>query len=265
MLVKKAKKVIYLIPIIYIIFFPWQKTFAFEVAYRDVKFYSLGSNVKMPIQSDPQIQKLSDSDNESIKSKFNHITRLSKRSISMNNRQNNTYTGTIFKKNILLTLARMSNSKMEKSGINWTDIEKPFEYELILNPGETFAFHDNLLPEYKNKLIKTTNSHFSANEGFLNDGYLYGNGVCHLASLINWAASGTGLHILAPVSHDFAVIPEISREFGVSIYSSTNPAESNGRQNLYITNTFEKPVIFTFDYKNDSLSLEISLAEYTSL
>ncbi|OGH13341.1 MAG: hypothetical protein A2687_05140 [Candidatus Levybacteria bacterium RIFCSPHIGHO2_01_FULL_38_26] len=84
-----------------------------------------------------------------------------------------------------------------------------------------------------------------------------GNGVCHLASLIYLAAKTAGLDAYAPTSHDFAVIPEISKEFGVSIYSYPGHVTANARQNLYITNNKKNPVIFEFIYDGENLKLSV--------
>jgi len=65
-----------------------------------------------------------------------------------------------------------------------------------LNPGEVFAFHANVLPEFENPVI-TMNSKFYIEEGYKAIGGLGGNGVCHLASLINWVGSEAGLEVTA--------------------------------------------------------------------
>lgn len=145
----------------------------------------------------------------------------------------------VFKYNILYTLDLMGDK------------------EFVLQPGETFAFHEDVLPEYQQSLVKTTNSHFNAQEGFKFSGLYYGDGVCHLASLIYWAALDAGLEAKAPVNHDFRAIPEIDKKYGVSIYYYPGRVSSNARQNLYITNNKEKPVEFKFEYKDDKLSLSI--------
>lgn len=131
------------------------------------------------------------------------------------------------------------------------------ESQFTLNPGQTFAFHDDILPEYKDKVVKTTNAHFNAQEGFKTDGYLYGDGVCHLASLIYWVAKDAGLEALAPVNHNFAPIPQISREYGVSIYSNPYSKGANSKQNLYVTNNKQNPVEFKFEYKDDNLKFTV--------
>lgn len=178
---------------------------------------------------------------------------LAKHTISLENRYPNPSINNIFKDNILLTIAYMTKS-VENTPINWQKINKQTQSTIILQPGEVFAFHEDVLPAYKNKKIITTNAHFGASEGFLSSGYLYGDGVCHLASLMYWTAKDAGLKTLAPVNHNFANIPEISREYGVSIFSF------NQQQNLYIENNFNKPVAFTFDYKNNKLNLTISFS-----
>lgn len=168
-----------------------------------------------------------------------HEVVLSSHEISLENRYPVKSVSDVFKFNILHTLDRMGEAKF------------------ILDPGRTFAFHDDILPEYKDKVVKTTNAHFNAADGFKTDGYLYGDGVCHLASLMYWVAKDAGLDALAPVNHDFMPIPQISREYGVSIYSNPFSKGANSRQNLYITNNKDNPVEFKFEYKDDKLKLSI--------
>lgn len=168
----------------------------------------------------------------------------------------------VFKDNILLTTFYLKNGK---SAVNrkpdWNIVEQQFNYSFTLSPGEVFAFHDGLMPEYKNRPTVTTNSHFSSNEGFKSDGYLFGDGVCHLASLMYWVAKDAGLKTEAPADHDFAKITGISKEYGVSIYYHPNFQNSSARQNLYITNTRQKPLSFNFTYQNDTLTFSISELE----
>ena len=181
-----------------------------------------------------------------------HQPPLSQHSFSMVERYGNSYVNNVFRENILLTIAYMTGSVRHVSDIDWQDISKSGSQSFILRPGEVFAFHDSVLPTYKNKRIITANAHFGGSEGFLPDGYLYGDGVCHLASLMYWTAKDAGLTTLAPVNHDFANIPGVSREYGVSIFSP------NQEQNLYIENNFDYPVVFNFNYSNDLLSFAIS-------
>jgi len=66
-----------------------------------------------------------------------------------------------------------------------------------------------------------------------------------------------GLQSEAPTKHDFANIPDVSKEMGVSIYYlSDNPAAS-ALQNLYITNNSDKTVAYIFTYNNDTLHIKI--------
>lgn len=144
-----------------------------------------------------------------------------------------------------------------RSEINWDKVREPFKYEMVLKPNEIFAYHDDFLPEYKGKVTKTTNAHFNYDDGFKSDGYLMGDGVCHLASIINWPANEAGLDVLAPTRHDFALIHDIPREFGVSIYSNPYTPGSNASQNLYIRNNFENNVIFLFEFDGDILKVSV--------
>ena len=163
------------------------------------------------------------------------------------------------KENILLNLTYMDGRVTKKEDINWDQISKPFTYEFNLEPGKTFAFHDDVLDQYKQSLVKTTKAHFNAQEGFKADGYLFGDGVCHLASLIYWVAKEAGLEAVAPTNHNFMEIPEIAREYGVSIYNNPASYGSNAQQNLYVTNNKEKTITFKFAY--DGTNLKVTVLE----
>lgn len=180
---------------------------------------------------------------------------LSERSFSMAKRYNNDFVNGVFRDNILLTLEYLSGDKINPKGINWQDVNKPKVYKLTLKPGETFAFHDDVLPEYKNKVDKTSNAHFNAAEGFRTSGALYGDGVCHLASFLYWVALDAGLTVNAPVRHDFAKIPEVPREYGVSIYATPGSQAKDQVQNLYITNNKKDEVTFEFTYDGQNLKV----------
>lgn len=165
----------------------------------------------------------------------------------------------VFKDNILLTTFYLKNGKPAVNRKpDWSVVEQPFNYSFTLTPNEVFAFHDSLLAQYKNKTVVTANSHFNAADGFESDGYLFGDGICHLASLMYWVAKDAGLEVTAPVDHDFAKITGISKEYGVSIYYNPNSQSSSAQQNLYITNNRRKPISFNFTYQNDTLSFSIS-------
>jgi VanW like protein len=163
----------------------------------------------------------------------------------------------VFADNILLTLGYMSGNVKNSGQINWDAVHKPATYEFTLKPGEVFAFHDDVLPEFAGKKIITTNAHFDASEGFEYDGDLYGDGVCHLASLMNWVARDAGLKVVAPTPHNFAVIPGIDAKYGTAIYYAPGDTSANEAQNLYIENTLNKPVEFVFTYVNNNLTLSI--------
>lgn len=167
----------------------------------------------------------------------------------------------VFQDNILLTLAYLSGDVKKREQIDWNTVRQPREFEIVLQPGETFAFHDDTLPEYKTKQLITTNAHFNASEGFITDGFLYGDGVCHLASLMNWVAKDAGLQVTAKVNHDFMPIPEIPKEYGTAIYATGDSSEIGKMQNLYIVNKFSEPVHFIFSYKNSELTISVSKEE----
>jgi len=186
-----------------------------------------------------------------------HIKQLASEQISLEKRYGNSYVNDVFKDNILLNIAYLSGKVTKKEDINWNEIKKPFEYKFILMPDKTFAFHDDVLEQYKSSLVKTTNAHFNFDDGFKSDGYLMGDGVCHLASLMYWVSQTAGLATYAPTNHDFVVIPEIDKEFGVSIYKMPGNSNANAMQNLYITNNKKNPIVFDFAYENSQLKFSV--------
>lgn len=182
---------------------------------------------------------------------------LASKSISLENRYPNKMVSNVFKDNILLTISYLSDKQDKAKAPKWDEVEKPFTYDFTLKSGERFAFHDTTMPLYAQNVVKTTNAHYNGAEGFKSDGYLMGDGVCHLASLFYWAAKDAGLSAVAPVNHDFAVIPEISKEYGVAIYSDpANPGVS-AQQNLYISNNLDVPVTFHIAYNGKDLSVKV--------
>ncbi len=189
--------------------------------------------------------------------KTDKIHSLSTHDISLETRYPDTSVNEVFKDNILLTLAYMDNRVKKNRLVNWKSVEQLFHVSFKLDPQEVFAFHDDVLPKYKVKLVKTTGAHFSAYEGFKSDGYLFGDGVCHLASLMNWVAKDAGLEVQSPTNHSFAIINEIPSQFGTSIYSQPGQHESNEHQNLYLKNTLPHPIVFNFYYYDQKLHMSI--------
>ncbi len=182
---------------------------------------------------------------------------LSSDSMSLQNRYANAYINDVFKDNILLNLAYLSGRVENASQVNWDDVRKPSRYEFTLQPGQVFAYHDDVLPEFAGKVEKIGGSHFGAADGYRSSGLLYGDGVCHFATLINWAAQDAGLRVVAPTNHNFAVIPGIDPKYGTSIYYSPESPAVSQMQNLYVENTLEVPVTFVFENKGDSLEVRI--------
>lgn len=163
----------------------------------------------------------------------------------------------VFADNILLTLSYLSNRVPNAKRINWDEVRTPQQHKIVLKPGEIFAFHDSVMAQYADRVVVTTNAHFNAADGFKSSGLLYGDGVCHLASLFNRAAKYAGLHVVAPVSHNFATIPDISREYGTSIYYAPNQPYVSEKQNLYIENTLDKTI--TFEITSDSKKVAVQV------
>jgi len=187
------------------------------------------------------------------------VVALAAHEFPLTDRYTNSFVNDVFKDNILLAIDYATGKKLNPQSINWSTVDKPFEYEIILKPGETFAFHDDVLPQYAGRITRTTNAHFNSTEGFKSDGYLVGDGVCHLASLMYWVAKDAGLSTLAPTRHDFAPVPDVPREYGVSIYNNQEKSSGNEMQNLYITNNKKQQVTFLFKY--DGKNLKISAVE----
>ncbi len=180
---------------------------------------------------------------------------LAQREFSLEKRYSNEFVNNVFRDNILLTLDYLTGKVSNAKQINWNQVDSPTEYKITLKPGETFAFHDDVLPQYKGKIAKTSNAHFNSQEGFKSDGYLVGDGVCHLASLLYWTAKDAGLLAVAPTRHDFAPVPEVPREYGVSIYATPGTQAHDQVQNLYITNNREHEIAFVFDYNGQDLKI----------
>ncbi len=182
---------------------------------------------------------------------------LAKREMSLDKRYDNKFVNDVFKDNILLTLGFLSGDVTDPKKIHWDKVRADSRYEVVLKPGDVFAFHDDVMSSYKGKHLVTTHAHFNAGEGFKSDGYLVGDGVCHFASLINWAARDAGLNVVAPTNHNFAHIPEVPREYGTAIYYLPGSSSANEMQNLYVENTFDNPVRLVFRYAQNILSVTI--------
>lgn len=200
--------------------------------------FSLGSQLIKPVEAAPEVT-------------------LASRSMSLEKRYPVESVNKVFKDNILLNLAYMRGTASKGQTQNWDVVTAPFSYELVLEPNETFAFHDDVNPAYSGTLKRTTNAHFNAQEGFKFSGMYYGDGVCHLASLIYWAAKDANLDAKAPTNHDFRAIPEVPREYGVSIFSMPGAAASNQAQNLYVTNSKKKPVALQFSFDGENLKVAV--------
>lgn len=180
--------------------------------------------------------------------------------MDLSKRYDDEFVNEVFKDNIVLALYYLNNQERQEyfapgAEVDWEKVRQLFRVSFTLQPGEVFAFHDKVLPSYakttEGKPIKTMGSHFVGQEGYRSDGLLYGDGVCHLASLINWAASHAKLEANSLVDHDFKLIFGIPKEFGTSINSYS------ARQNLYIKNTLDNPVEFRFKVSEEKVELEI--------
>ena len=191
---------------------------------------------------------------------------LAEHELDLTNRLPNEYGNQIFADNILLTIhflkgdvesLRLTSNKSSWANFDWEKIRQPFEASLTLESGEVFAYHDTILPEFSQLTLKTTNAHYTLREGYKPLSGLPGNGVCHLASLINWVARDAGLEVTAKVNHDFYPVPGVPRENGTSIRWGPNGEYNSRNQNLYVKNNFEVPITFNFKAELNSVLLVI--------
>lgn len=167
----------------------------------------------------------------------------------------NEYGNQIFADNILLALHYLKND-VQNPQIDWEKTREPFKVSFTLNPGQMFAFHKNVAPEYIDSVVKTMNSRFYTDEGYKSFGGLGGNGVCHLASLINWVASEAGLEVISPVDHNFFPIPGVPKTYGTSIRYAPEGGNSQN-QNLYVKNNLDVLVTFVFEAHSNSVDLKV--------
>lgn len=189
---------------------------------------------------------------------------VSERKLDLTDRWPDEYGNQVFADNILLALHYLKQERYQREEkyqknqkeIDWEEIRKPFEVSFELKPGQMFAFHPNVAPEYADAVVQTMNSRFYTDEGYKSFGGLGGNGVCHLASLINWVASEAGLEVIALVDHNFFPIPGVPKTYGTSIRFAPTGGNSQN-QNLYIRNNFDVPVRFVFAVNSNSVDLKI--------
>lgn len=192
---------------------------------------------------------------------------LVQKDLPLGTRHSNEGVSRVFADNILLSLHYLNQDvdsfkkdkeKAPAGNIDWDKVREPFEISFVLKPDEVFAFHGNILSEYQDKARITGNSQFSYGDGYQAVAGLYGNGVCHLASFINWTASEAGLEVKAPVNHDFYPVPEVPREYGTSILYWPDNGRNSANQNLYLRNNFDCPAFFTFNFDGENLGLKIA-------
>lgn len=180
---------------------------------------------------------------------------LAQQSLDLATRSSDPWVSQIMADNILLTLHYLKGDIKE---FDWEKIRQPFSVSFILASREVFAFHQDVLPEFQGKVVKTTGATFHSREGFKSDGLYFGDGVCHLASLMNWVASEAGLRVTAKTNHDFLPVPGVPKEFGTAIYFLEGNTSTNQLQNLYIENPFDFSVEFMVFLDNQTVGLVIS-------
>lgn len=189
---------------------------------------------------------------------------LSDTSMSLANRaQPGSFMAAVMRDNILLTVAYMRGVVPDRAHIDWEAIRKPFTYVFELKPGESYAFQKDAVPEYRDSIVKTIDVNFGGQDGYKHDGYLMGDGVCHLASLFYKAAVQANLQAYAPTNHNFMPIPEVEREYGVSIYSMPGSSEANSQQNLYIKNNTSGVISFEISYDGVKIDTKVVKKEST--
>lgn len=182
---------------------------------------------------------------------------LAKRELSLENRaMPGSFMNEVMRDNILLTLFYLRGEAVTATP-DWEAVRKAFTYNFELKPGETYAFQKASLPEFNGTITKTVAVNFGGQDGYKSDGYLMGDGVCHLASLFYWAALDAGLNAVAPTNHNFMPIPDIPREYGVAIYSMPNSPQANAQQNLYIQNNTGGNIRFDISYDGKEIRVKV--------
>ncbi|MBL7150763.1 VanW family protein [Candidatus Microgenomates bacterium] len=163
---------------------------------------------------------------------------LAEHDLNLETRAKGPYVNEVFKFNILHAIDLYNNG-------------------FVLQPNEVFAFHENIRLEFNDLPVKTGWTKYTAKEGYKTVLGLPGNGVCHLASLMNWVSSEAGLEVIARVNHNFAPVPEVPKEYGTSIRYMRDGSRNTKNQNLYIKNIFDFPVEFVFETDNRGVNLKI--------
>ncbi len=167
----------------------------------------------------------------------------------------------VMRDNILLTIGYMRGIVIDGQNVDWEAVRKSFTYSFELKPNEAYSFQKDALSEYEADIVKTIDVNFAGQNGFKHDGYLMGDGVCHLASLFYWAAVDAKIDAFAPTNHDFMAIPEVPREYGVSIYSTPGEKNANAQQNLYIRNNTNSTLKFEIKYDGKNLETKVFKTE----
>ncbi|MBU1000279.1 hypothetical protein KKE78_02710, partial [Patescibacteria group bacterium] len=81
--------------------------------------------------------------NQQLINPFPNQLLLAQKEMSLSNRYGDKFVNNVFKDNILLNLAYLSNKVSSSKDIKWDEITKPFQYEFRLEPKKTFAFHSD--------------------------------------------------------------------------------------------------------------------------
>lgn len=193
---------------------------------------------------------------------------LARQELDLNNRYPVNSVNEVFSDNIILYLHYMNGSvtsvlDTEKSTANrriidWEKARKPLAFSLTLSPNEVFVFHPDVLKEFDEKNLTIVDTSFGSTDGYRFIAGLWGNGVCHIASLINWVSKEAGLTVTSKVNHDFAVINGIEKKFGTAIYYLEGSNWSNQAQNLYIENPYSFPVTLNFTVVDSKVVLTIT-------
>lgn len=80
--------------------------------------------------------------------------------LSLTNRYPNPQVNQVFADNIVLTLHFLKSDVEQGKSIDWEKIRQPFEVSFTLEPGETFAFQNAVLPQ-TTSIVVTTNATFN--------------------------------------------------------------------------------------------------------
>jgi len=97
-----------------------------------------------------------------------------------------------FKDNILLAVNYATNSKINPTNIDWEKIDSQYKGTLTLNRVKHLLSMTMSCRNSPEKWLSLLMLILIRRKDLKSDGYLVGDGVCHLASILYWVAKDAG-------------------------------------------------------------------------